>query len=241
MNRYVKLLDRMVRARRFGVWFCGMSHTRLPEMIRLGGARRRMIWPDEPLVVADFVNVVLDDDYGLRGLDKNLRTVVDIGANIGIFCNWARDCFPDATIHAYEPSPKTAAIAKANTNDPGTTIFVEGVSANDGRAEMVELGSSNLAQTVATADGGIVLTSFAHVLQRIGGHIDLLKIDCEGAEWDFMQDASLFAQVDHIRMEYHLTDGRTLGDLRQMADGIGFTITRLVENQGFGIAWLKSA
>ena len=73
---------------------------------------------------------------------------------------------------------------------------------------------------------------------RIGGRIDLLKVDCEGAEWDFMRDPELFAHVGAIRMEYHLVDGRTLDDVHRLADKIGFKVTKLDENSGFGIAWL---
>ena len=72
----------------------------------------------------------------------------------------------------------------------------------------------------------------------MGGPVDLLKIDCEGAEWDFMTDPAQFAQVGAIRMDYHSIDGRTLADLHAMAKAIGFKVVHLLENHGFGIAWL---
>lgn len=238
MNPLVRLACRHLRARRHGVKFYGMSHTRLPSTIVFDGQPTPFAAPAEALLVADFANVVLDDDYGLRAIRPRPKTIVDIGANIGFFSLYARHCFPEATIHAYEPSPQTAAYARDNLVHSGATLFVEGVAARAGRAEMDEHGGSNLAQTVARETGSIVLTAFATVLERIGGRIDLLKIDCEGAEWDFMRDPDLFARVGTIRMEYHLIDGRALDDLHRLASGIGFAVTHLVANDGFGIAWL---
>lgn len=238
IERVATLVRRWWIARRFGVAFHGMSNSRLPVAIRFGAEPRPVRIPDDPMFVADFVNVVLDDEYGLRRLAPPPRTIVDIGSNIGLFSAYARGLFPEATIHAYEPSPETAELNRFNAGDPRTTLFVEGVAASAGRARMVELGASNLARTESADDGAIQLTPFGEVIARLGGPVDLLKIDCEGAEWDFMTDPAQFAQVGAIRMEYHLVDGRTLDDLHAMARAIGFKVVHLLENQGFGIAWL---
>ena len=238
LSNLARLTRRHLRARVHGVNFVGMSRTRLPDRLVFGGQAAGFAAPDEALLVADFANVVLDDDYGLRGMRSHPATIVDVGANVGFFSKFARHCFPDALIHSYEPSPATAAYARSNIQHPLTTLFVEGVAAQSGRAEMAEFGSSNLARTVAGDAGAIVLTSFATVLERIGGRIDLLKVDCEGAEWDFMRDEELFAHVGTIRMEYHLVDGRTLDDVQGLAASIGFAATHIVANDGFGIAWL---
>ena len=238
LSNVLRLARRHLRARSHGVNFVGMKRTTLPGQLVFGGHAAPFAAPLETLFVADFTNVVLDDDYGLLSMSPLPATIVDIGANVGFFTKFARHCFPDATIHAYEPSPSTAAYARSNIEHQLTTLFVEGVAAEAGRAEMEEHGSSNLAQTIAGETGSIVLTSFATLLERIGGRIDLLKVDCEGAEWDFMRDPALFAHVGTIRMEYHLVNGRTLDDVHGLALGIGFRVTKVVANNGFGIAWL---
>lgn len=230
--RLTKLAVRFVRARRYGIWFTGMSHTR-PGRVRFDG--RSIPLPDD--LVPDFVNVVLDDDYGLGEL-HGIATIVDIGANIGLFTCYARERFPGATIHAYEPAAETVASARRNTAHELTTVFEEGVSARTGPASLTDLGHSNLTRTQA-GEGPITLVAFSEVVARIGGRIDLLKVDCEGAEWDFMRDASLFRNVKHVRMEYHLTDGRTLDDAHRLVAGLGFEVVKLLPNQGFGIAWLE--
>lgn len=238
MNRLLQFATRWYRARRFGVAFRGMGRTVPPTSLTIAGRTFSPTWPDEPLAAAVFINLVVDDEYGLLRLSPAPQTIVDIGANIGMFSNWARDCFPQAVIHAYEPSAASAAMARHNAAHPLTTIYEEGLAAQAGRAAMVDLGDSVLARTTPSDEGAIALVDFATVLQRIGGRIDLLKVDCEGAEWDFMHDRAAFAAVGCIRMEYHLVDGRTIDDVHALARNLGFRITRLEQNQGFGIAWL---
>lgn len=237
MAALATFVRRFVRAYPCGVPFLGMRRTRLPRRVRFGS--RTVELADPGAALPDFVNVVLDDDYGLRSLTGEPRTIVDIGANIGLFTAFARQLFPGAMIHAYEPSASTARWAAANTTHPLTTVFVEGVASEAGTAALVEHGASNLTQTRRAEDGAVKLVAFPTVVERIGGRIDLLKIDCEGAEWDFMSDPGWFRCVAAIRMEYHLIGGRTVQDLHRLAAGLGFSVDRLVPNQGFGVAWLS--
>ena len=85
------------------------------------------------------------------------------------------------------------------------------------------------------------MVAFTEVLNRIGGSIDLLKLDCEGGEWDIFENPVPFKNVMTIRMEYHLVDGKTLEDLKKAADRIEFKIVKLEENSGFGIVWMENA
>ena len=85
----------------------------------------------------------------------------------------------------------------------------------------------------------IQIVAFEELVTAERQEIDLLKIDCEGAEWDIFEDAAPFQKVRMIRMEYHLVDGKTLEDLKKAADRIGFEIVKLEENSGFGIAWME--
>ncbi len=238
LERVKKFARRHAKARRYGMSFLGTSYSRFPAVMRFGGGRRGIKVPDHRPLMADFIDVVLDDDYGLGEITGRVGNVVDIGANVGIFSNHARDCFPDAVIHAYEPSPATAAFARFNTAHPLTTVYEEGVSEAGGHADMVELGASNIARTLVSDSGAITLTSFSTVLARAGGHIDLLKVDCEGAEWDFMTDPASFSNVDRIRMEYHLVGGREVSDVTRLVNHLGYRVAKLTRNNGFGIVWM---
>jgi hypothetical protein len=40
-------------------------------------------------------------------------------------------------------------------------------------------------------------------------------------------------------MEYHLIGGKSISDLKDSAELIGFEITKLEENSEFGIVWMN--
>ena len=52
-------------------------------------------------------------------------------------------------------------------------------------------------------DGPIPQLPFADAVGRLG-FVDVLKLDCEGAEWDIFSDPSPWTQVRSLVMEYHL-------------------------------------
>lgn len=240
LRRYATFARRTTRAFGFGFAFYGTTKSSFPGRIRLRGAPpidfKRHGQPSE---FFDLVNVILDDDYGLRYLHR-IRTIVDIGANIGLFSAYARHAFPDAVIHAYEPNPASAALAAENLASRAT-VFAEGVSGRDGRGRIVHRSqNANADLAILDEQGDITLVSLATVLDRIGGSLDLLKIDCEGAEWSFMTDRTLFGRVRHVRMEYHLGAGHmSIEDVKATATRLGFTVS-LISSRGpnLGIAWL---
>ena len=123
----------------------------------------------------------------------------------------------------------------------GVRLFGEGVGHASGFAGVEDHGDSRLSRVSFGASRGVPVTAFAEVVARLGGSVDLLKLDCEGAEWDIFHDKASFQQVRLIRMEYHLVDNRSIDDLSQWAKKVGFQIDRLLPNSGFGIAWLSRA
>jgi FkbM family methyltransferase len=241
LNRYLLYLRRFLRAREFGIGFSGTSYTPMPKSVRIAGGMRAVHAPADPTLVHDVINLWLDDEYGLRRVGHPVRTIVDIGANIGLFSLFARHCFPAATIHAYEPDPEVLTYTARNFDDAGIELFPEAVSHADGCADMVRSGSSRVNQVQTAETGEVTLTSLRSAVARIGGTVDLLKLDCEGFEWDIFEDAQPFAAIRSIRMEYHLVGGRTVADLEAIAPRLGFTVTHLRRDDGFGIAWMDRA
>jgi hypothetical protein len=85
VNRYFLLVKRIIMARQLGFCFFGTSHTMLPNQIRLFGEELVLKYPNDPALISDVINILLDDEYGLGELGSPVRTVVDIGANVGLF------------------------------------------------------------------------------------------------------------------------------------------------------------
>src|SRR5262245_18616314 len=101
MTRVRKLIERFIRARSFGVNFFGQSRFVMPHRVKLCNRTVELSLPPEPMLASDFVNLALDDEYGLREADDP-KTIIDVGANVGLFSLLARHYFPDSIIRAYE-------------------------------------------------------------------------------------------------------------------------------------------
>jgi len=218
--------------------FFGTSHFLLPKSYYFNRRWLRVYAPPERGLAYDFINLFFDDEYGLKSLHHYPKTIVDIGANIGLFSQMAGVLFPEAKIHSYEPNFRLHDYLNKNLEQVAANFFSEAVGAEAGTGRSFDTGDSRTG--VFEKGGDTPIVAFATVLERIGGTIDLLKIDCEGGEWDIFENAAPFQKVRMIRMEYHLVDGMSLEDLKKAAARIGFEIVKLEENSGFGIAWMEA-
>jgi FkbM family methyltransferase len=234
----IRLMRRAILAARLGVLFTGMSRFRIPSKFGYGRRRIFLQVPPEAGLSSDFVNVIIDDDYGLREMTIKPATIIDVGANVGLFSVWAGLMFPDAVVHAYEPNARLYPFLNHNCAQVGATVFHEGVGSHTGFASVVDHPESRLASTKPFSGGeSVKITSVSDALNRVNGAVDLLKLDCEGAEWDIFQEEHLFERILEVRMEYHLVGGKSLSDLKEVFSSRGFILTHLKKNQGFGIAW----
>lgn len=238
-NRLSQLTKRVVNAASMGVYFPGTKRFLLPKQFFAHNRQIKLTAPQEPGLAWDFINVLLDDEYGLRRIVPPPQTVLDIGANIGLFSLWAARCFPSATIHAYEPNPRITPFTQENLDQCGVTLFKKAVGSEIGFASIMDDSESRLCQLITGASEGIAVIQLQEAINQIGGKVDLLKLDCEGAEWEIFRNPAPFKNITSVRMEYHLTEGRTVDDVKRVVNNLGFTIEHLEENLGFGIVWFS--
>lgn len=154
-----------------------------------------------------------DRTYGLKPADVEGRTVVDIGANIGAFSIWAARAGAEAVV-AYEPDPANAERLRLNrklneTDGPlAVQLFEMAVNGSGGRARLI--GESGGVQTVVDAEGPVEFSMIGHVVEYAATPtIGVLKLDCEGGEYDIICSMTSrdFAAVDRIVMEFHNAAG----------------------------------
>jgi FkbM family methyltransferase len=239
VHRLFTLFRRILRARKFGVSFMGTTHFRLPEKFKIGDRYFPYQTPGEEGNAHDFINLALDDEYGIESLSETPQTVLDIGANCGLFSLLMTQRFPDAVVHAYEPNPRVYSCALQNVRGTVVRLFPEGIGSVGGFATLSDIGDSTLARTTQGESGSIPIVSLHEAIQRFPAEkIDLLKLDCEGAEWAIFKDLQPFKKVKRIRMEYHLVDGKKWEDLAGVMEKLEFKIEKAVKNNGFGIVWL---
>src|SRR5271155_2341843 len=89
LNQIRRLMIRASAARGVGVRFMGTSRFEVPRAVRLGGKARTLTVPDDKTLGYDIINVWLDDEYGLSDTSSPVKTVLDVGGNVGFFSLWA--------------------------------------------------------------------------------------------------------------------------------------------------------
>ena len=234
-------IHRAIVCAKMGLFWPGTSRFAAPSSFRMNGKEWSLDLPIEKSLNWVFRDVILDDEYGLKSLTYKPRTIIDIGANVGIFSLWAGINFPDAVIHAYEPNQSLLDYLGRNLKQVGAKIFSEGVSEGDGRGDFTQNGESMIGQCTSSESGEVPVVSLNTAIKRIGGAVDLLKIDCEGEEWSILNDPAGFDQVKMVRMEYHLIrTEQTLERLLETFGNMGFECKNLQQNQGFGLAWFEN-
>jgi FkbM family methyltransferase len=228
-------LRRWQRARRLGLRFYRRAAFQLPSEIVLGDRVVALDLLDEHGTRADFIGIFLSNMYMIEKL-KEIDSVVDVGANQGLFSVYARSLYPSATIHAYEPNAEISDRLRANCSQSDVTVFMEAVGAADGHCRLQLLGDSNLTRTVAAEAGDTPVTSIRTVIDRIGD-VDLLKLDCEGCEWEILKEHRSLRHVRFIAMEYHCWASQMdHDDVPRILHEAGFRIIRQVAATDFGQA-----
>jgi FkbM family methyltransferase len=235
-------LRRVANAREFGVPFSRRATFEMPAAVRLGRRTVNLAFPEEHGILVDFLTCFIEDEYGLGTIKTPVRTIVDIGANVGFFSMAASARFPFAQIHAYEPNRRIFPYLSKNAKQAGVQVYCEAVGATAGWVKINDTGDSNQATTspAAKADDGIPRVSLAEVVARIGGTIDLAKIDCEGAEWEMFTDRASWRHIKSVRMEYHLWKRRTYAEVEEAFRGIHFRILHHSPGGEWGTIWAQN-
>jgi FkbM family methyltransferase len=173
-------------------------------------------------------------------------TVVDMGANIGAFALFAAREGARKVI-AFEPNSAAYACLRRNISENGLEGVVLprrlAVTASAGDQVRFPVAASVYNRIAAPDALGehetVPTTSLARIVDDDApGGIDVLKLDCEGAEYDILlaPDAPL-ERVREIRMEYH---GGRGAELAQSLARRGFSITRFVADSPLtGMLWAR--
>ncbi len=196
---------------RFGIPYSRAARLQIPMSLNIRGRRVPIRLPQESGVTSDILGCLLEDVYGLGKLGSPPATILDVGANVGIFGLAARSYFSDAVIHAYEPNPTLSHYIGFQARQFGFNYFPEAVGGQPGRINMdLPAGADcNLGRTVDTETGSIPKIGLDEAVDRLGGSVDLLKLDCEGAEWEMLLEARCWPSISRLALEYHLFRGET--------------------------------
>jgi FkbM family methyltransferase len=181
---------------------------------------------------------------------KEFRTIVDIGANMGTFALYAAQNCPGARIYCYEPERRNFECLSQNIRNnklEGRVAATQcAVASTSARREMA-VGLSPLHSLVDSASIGerqvVDCMTLADILrERSLESVDLLKVNCEGAEYEIFGNCAQehLNRIRNIRLEYHVLDAvKKNGDsLCRLLKDLGFTIERFTRYKGeSGFIW----
>jgi FkbM family methyltransferase len=181
----------------------------------------------------------IDRFYTRYGCDPGKGwTIVDIGAAIGEFSLFTAAHDPSARIYAYEPFPESVAIFRENIAANGIrniTLIPKAVWKSDTTLQL-DLSLLEPLQITSNETGGnktrhdkVQAISLQEVLRSNQlKSVDLLKLDCEGAEFDILlgSEPEIVKKFKRIVMEYHdAPPGRHHSQLVTHLEGLGYRVT----------------
>ena len=166
-------------------------------------------------------------------------TVLDIGGGIGDFAIYAAIQSPKTTVYTYEPTPESFQLLKENiklNNLENVIPYQKAIWSNNGKlsldtsvGEPIQYQSKRIENSTDKPATIIEIESISleDALDSTGVAIcNLLKIDCEGAEYEILFNTpdETLERIERIVMEYH-----------DSSDGNHQQIFDFLTKKGFGV------
>ncbi len=213
-----RLRDLMTTASklRYLAWRAGLLGDEI--IVRLATGERLLLQKSMMLGVAVAYEIFVLDTYRCpRELSPgSVRRIVDVGANVGYSLIYWASKFPFAMIDAFEPHPGHLEILRRslrmNRIDERVKVHPVAVGCANGTCELVDAGT---ASAIAKDNAALDRTDFSRLQVDVvdffeaikDSQIDLLKLDCEGAEYGILMDPRFVdLHVNNLVMEWHATE-----------------------------------
>ena len=192
-----------------------------------------------------FKEIFMDECY-LKGMEMPVPAkpvILDVGANAGYFSFFAASRFPGARIVACEPVPANFALLDLNRKlNPRIRMecLPVAVAGHSGEATLAfdpDDSFTTSATILRNQDGGrtgllrVSAGTIPDILSQCGlERLDLLKMDCEGSEYDVLYNCpeEFLSGISQIAMEVHKGSeaGQDMDSLETYLNGAGFTTRR---------------
>jgi len=176
-------------------------------------------------------------------IDKD-DIVIDIGAHHGIFTiNMA---YNRAQVHSFEPNPMSYEILRKNVN---VNKFVRAPIINNYAVSNIDHKIVNFDLGVRSTAGSIknlkneslrsgekievnTVTIDQYIKDAQLTEIKLLKMDCEGAEYDIFNSSKYIRDIEYLIVEAHEIQDNNPSDLINKLSLNGFEVNKVKANYG---------
>lgn len=214
-----------------------------PAELRVYSDGRKMVHPEGFEMEFNGVKLDIEDDpeggvskvvmkeiantYDLDRDFKDGDVIVDIGAHVGVVSCYLGKKYPQTKIYAFEPNRTNynrlignIAVNKATNVSPSSlAVTKDGRNVSYGYDTAKNSGGNSI---YAEYDPSLANSANSTTLDRIFQENDidrirLLKIDCEGAEYEIIEaNPELLKRVDAVRGELHPRPGKSMQELHDL-------------------------
>lgn len=165
--------------------------------------------------------------------------LVDLGANLGAATIWLHRAQGLTEAHCFEPDPDSFRLCEFNLRQNGCTVaqaWPQAVGAttreatifaDPDRPAQTSLYRKEVSRNAQTR--GIQVISFRDWLSDHPGDFDLLKCDCEGAEWEILETTpEVYRRFKVVVIEVHQNPAsqRALAEFPEVLARQGFSTVR---------------
>lgn len=192
-------------------------------------------------------------------LPTHCETILDAGANVGLFALWAARERTKANIFSLEPFPSTFQHLEKNIKENGLQPRIRPIQcglAGITEERLMRGGAESPNNSVvlrgmegsATCTIPVACVTLADLMKNEAlEKVDLLKMDIEGSEWEVILSTSeaTLRKIRNIILEYHEVNARygyTLAQLVTHLSSAGHRLIYQEENtERTGLAFFQSA
>jgi FkbM family methyltransferase len=217
----------------------------------------RIDCPNRPGARVPIYEIFAEDCYRLQWflgpLAQRPIQVIDVGGHIGTFSCRLAQVHPQARMMSFEPSPTSARFLRRNVEQnrfgDRITVFEQAMAATSGFAVFDDNGAGSglnglvsAGHTSATGQPTKVETiAFDEAVAAAPAPVDVVKIDCEGGEYDLVLGSSTasWSSVQRVVIEYHPVAGHSWDELHARFSQAGLSVAREVSVNGYGCVWLS--
>jgi len=182
------------------------------------------------------VKIYRDWERSLRIDWSSVQRVVEVGGHVGAFAPWAAAHAPGARVVTFEPEPRNFRDLQQNvqrSNLGARVVTVNAaVAAEDGYGELdvpLQRNKASVAVAEDASTAAVRCIGLERYLAREPGQIDILKLDCEGAEWDIVPSLTLetLSRIRHLVVGCHAQDDCEVATMERLLASSGFRTRRL--------------
>ena len=196
-------------------------------------------------------------DHQYRFCDEVIKKangcVIDIGGHLGFFSLYASVLNSKIPIYSFEPHIGNYDLLKQNLKDNRIkNVYPKQLAVSDKVGE-VELQISkedlNHSLNMAIEPTGEIQKVQTTTLERIFKknnvrYCDLIKIDCEGAEFSLLYNtpSTIFDKISTIFLEYHdWIEGESSNELKRFLEKQGYKVEKYPNNKmkELGFLWCR--